>query len=211
MNSAHWPTISRDGQKRAVTDGLWGILTTPPSLGVQPLPTNVPRLMTPFPTLQPPVARQVYLGPFRSWMYPPSTKVKYVVERSTVPLKVTPDHSVAQPEIGNNRAPAGTPGSTSPTVKLLRPPGISAGSTISPGGKEEKTGAASALSDRLTMGSVEVISSDHVKLVRLNRPAMFCAPCPLGISVRSTLSSVRPAASLAVKVTTAVDVPEGLA
>ena len=55
------------------------------------------------------------------------------------------------------------------------------------------------------MGSVEVISSDPVKLVRLNRPAMFCAPCSPGIRVRSTLSSVRPAASLAVKVITAAD------
>ena len=36
----------------------------------------------------------------------------------------------------------------------------------SPGGKEENTGAASKLSDRLTMGSVEVTSSDPVKLLR---------------------------------------------
>ena len=71
-------------------------------------------------------------------------------------------------------------------------------------------GAASALIDRVTMGSLEMISSDPAKLGKLNRPAMFCAPCPPGIRVRSTLSSVRPASSLAVKVTTAA-VSEGLA
>ena len=42
----------------------------------------------------------------------------------------------------------------------------------SPGGKEENTGAASKLSDRLTMGSVEVTSSDPVKLLRPNNSAM---------------------------------------
>ena len=80
----------------------------------------------------------------------------------------------------------------------------------SPGGKEENTGSASKLSDRLTMGSVEVISSDPVKLLRPNRSTIFCASCPLGNRVSSTLASTGPAASLAVKVTRAA-VAEGLA
>ena len=69
---------------------------------------------------------------------------------------------------------------------------------------------ASKFSDRLTMGSVEVISSDPVKLLRPNRNAIFFASCPLGNRVRSKLASVSPSASLAVKVTMA-DVSEGLA
>ena len=47
-----------------------------------------------------------------------------------------------------------------------------AAASSSPGGKEENTGAASKLSDRLTMGSVEVTSIDPVKLVRPNNSAM---------------------------------------
>ena len=49
-----------------------------------------------------------------------------------------------------------------------------------PGGKDENTGSASTLSDRLTMGTVEVISSDPLKLPRPNRGAIFSASCPLG-------------------------------
>ena len=60
------------------------------------------------------------------------------------------------------------------------------------------------------MGSVEVISSDPLKLLRPNKPAIFCAACPPANRVLSTLASVRPAASLAVKVTRA-DVADGLA
>ena len=48
-----------------------------------------------------------------------------------------------------------------------------AAASSSPGGKEENTGAASKLSDRLTMGSVEVTSSDPVKLLRSNRVGIF--------------------------------------
>ena len=81
--------------------------------------------------------------------------------------------------------------------------------STSPGGKEENTGSASKFSDRLTMGTVKVTSSDPVKLARPNRGAIFCASCPLGNRVRSTLASVCPAASLAVKVTRAA-VAEGL-
>ena len=60
------------------------------------------------------------------------------------------------------------------------------------------------------MGTVEVTSSDPVKLLRANRGAIFCAACSLDNSVLSTLASVCPNASLAVKVTTA-SVAEGLA
>ena len=83
-------------------------------------------------------------------------------------------------------------------------------SSSSPGGKEENTGAASKFSDKLTMGTVEVTSSDPLKLLRPNRGAMFCASCPLGNRVSSTLASIRPSASLAVKVMRAA-VSEGLA
>ena len=69
-----------------------------------------------------------------------------------------------------------------------------AAASSSPGGKEENTGAASKLSDRVTMGTVEVISSDPVKLLRSNRGGIFCAPCPLGgnSQILSTLASVLP-------------------
>ena len=70
--------------------------------------------------------------------------------------------------------------------------------------------SASALIDRLTIGVVEVTSSDPAKLPRPNRGAMFCASCPLGNRVRSTLASTSPSASRAVKVMTAA-VSEGLA
>ena len=60
------------------------------------------------------------------------------------------------------------------------------------------------------MGSVEVTSSDPVKLLRPNRSTIFCASCPLGDRLRLALASICPSASLAVKMTRA-DVSEGLA
>ena len=60
------------------------------------------------------------------------------------------------------------------------------------------------------MGSVEVTSSDPVKLLRPNSDPIPCASWPSGNSVRTTLASICPAASLAVKVTWAA-VAEGLA
>ena len=81
---------------------------------------------------------------------------------------------------------------------------------VSPGGKEENTGSASKLSDRLTMGTVEVTSIDPVKLLRSNSSDMPSAAWPPGGSVLLTLGSTSPAVSLAVKVTVA-EVSEGLA
>ena len=86
-----------------------------------------------------------------------------------------------------------------------------ADSTTSPGGNEENTGAASKLRDRLTMGSIEVTSSDPVKLVKPNRAATFCASCPPGNKVLTTELSTSPAVFRAVKKTEAVLEVEGLA
>ena len=47
----------------------------------------------------------------------------------------------------------------------------------SPGGSDEKTGKASALSERLTMGTVDVIGTEPVKLLSLGRGPMLAAPC----------------------------------
>ena len=80
-----------------------------------------------------------------------------------------------------------------------------------PGGKEENTGSASKLSDRLTMGSVEVTSIEPVKLVSPNRDIIPCASWPPGNSVRTTLASTSPAVSLAVKVTGTDMLAEGFA
>ena len=41
------------------------------------------------------------------------------------------------------------------------------------------------------MGSVEVTSSDPIKLLRSNRSTIFSASCPLGDRVLSTLASSR--------------------
>ena len=91
-----------------------------------------------------------------------------------------------------------------------RYPDHCAEASSSPGGKEENTGSASKLSDRLTMGTEEVTSIDPVKLVRPNRDSIPCAAWPPGNNVLSTLASTCPAASLAVKVRRA-DVAEGFA
>ena len=103
---------------------------------------------------------------------------------------------------------------TFPTKRLLNAAWLVGASAppdgVSPGGREENTGAASKFSDRLTMGSVEVISSDPLKLGRPNKLAIFCASCPSGNRVRTTLASTCPSVSLAVKVTWAA-VAEGLA
>ena len=46
----------------------------------------------------------------------------------------------------------------------------------SPGGKDENTGKASAFSDMLTMGAVEVICTDPVKLLMPSSGPTLAAP-----------------------------------
>ena len=50
----------------------------------------------------------------------------------------------------------------------------------SPGGKEENTGYASAFNDKLTMGSVEVILTNPVKLWIPSKGPRLAAPCARG-------------------------------
>jgi hypothetical protein len=81
----------------------------------------------------------------------------------------------------------------------------------SPGGIEENTGNASAFNDRETMGLVEVISTNPVKLWRFSIGPMLAAPCAIGPSVMFEVPNRAPVLLMAVNVTTADCVDEGLA
>ena len=62
----------------------------------------------------------------------------------------------------------------------------------SPGGNDEKIGGASAFSDRLTIGMVEVILTNPVKFNPSSGPRIV-APCAKGPSVMTLLPSWAPA------------------
>ena len=81
----------------------------------------------------------------------------------------------------------------------------------SPGGKEENTGNTSAFSDKLMMGTVEVISTNPVKLDRLSRGPRLAAPCASGPSCMFVLPSRTPAELITVSVTVAESLAEGFA
>src|SRR5579884_37914 len=81
----------------------------------------------------------------------------------------------------------------------------------SPAGSDENTGNASAFSDRLIIGCVEVISMNPVKLCSPSRGPTFAAPCANGPRLTVLLPSRAPAELMTVSVTDAVCVVEGFA
>src|SRR5579863_9208396 len=81
----------------------------------------------------------------------------------------------------------------------------------SPGGSEEKIGAASKFSDKLIIGIVEVIFTIPVKLARPSNGPTFEAPCASGPSTTLWLPSRTPALLYAVNVIVADWVVEGFA
>src|SRR5208282_4700670 len=62
----------------------------------------------------------------------------------------------------------------------------------SPGGSDENTGNASAFSDKLMMGFVEVILTNPVKLDRPSSGPRLAAPCANGPRVMTWLPSGAP-------------------
>ena len=64
----------------------------------------------------------------------------------------------------------------------------------SPGGKEENTGNASKLSDKLTMGTEETICIEPVKLLTPRKGPKLAAPCAPDGSERLLLASFAPVA-----------------
>ena len=81
----------------------------------------------------------------------------------------------------------------------------------SPGGNDENTGNASAFSDRLMIGIVEVILTNPVKLVRPRRGPTLADPCAIGPRVMTLLPSFVPEALYTVTVIVADWVVEGFA
>jgi hypothetical protein len=81
----------------------------------------------------------------------------------------------------------------------------------SPGGNDENAGNASALSDRLMMGIVEVILTNPVKLARPSRGPTLADPCAIGPSVMTWLPNFIPEALYTVTVIVADCVVEGFA
>ena len=81
----------------------------------------------------------------------------------------------------------------------------------SPGGSDEKTGKTSALSERLTIGTVDVICTEPVKLLRLSRGPMLAAPCAFGASMKLVLPKESPVARSSAVTVTSAEAAEGFA
>ena len=81
----------------------------------------------------------------------------------------------------------------------------------SPGGKDENTGYASAFSDRLMIGIVEVILTNPVKFDNPSNGPRFAAPCANGPRVMRVLPSWVPVELYTSTVMLADAVVEGFA